>query len=318
MVHPFISVIIPVYNAESYLRQCVRSVLEQTYDSFEVILVDDGSKDASGALCDELAETDVRIRVIHKENGGAADSRNRGVQEAQGTYIAFIDADDYVAAEYLSYLVELMNTHNTRIPICDAVWTESREADFAQDYSDRIIPMNAREAALSVINEYGLKTLVPWGKLLPIEIVKQYPFPVGRKAEDAATLYKILYAAGGCVLSLRKLYGYYQNSAGLMHNLDEKYYRDVMTINRERWLFFKEMGEEEIATTMYGYYVCCMIGRRLQGDRETTAALDDITTMQFLRSGARPLYQAEFLFYKLFRKDFISVIERIGNKNSTS
>lgn len=311
MVHPFISVIIPVYNAESYLRQCVRSVLGQTYDAFEVILVDDGSKDASGALCDELAGKDARIRVIHKENGGAADSRNRGVREARGAYIAFIDADDFVAAEYLSFLVELMNTYETSIPICDSFWTENREVDFAQGNSDKVIRMNAQEAALSVINEYGLKTLVPWGKLLPIEIVKQYPFPAGRKAEDAATLYKILYAAGGCVLSLRKLYGYYQNSAGLMHNLDEKYYRDVMTTNRERWLFFKEVGEEEIAVTMYGYYVCCMIRRRVRGDRMNTEALDGILTMQFLRSGVRPLYMAEFLFYKLFKKDLLSMIDKI-------
>lgn len=311
MVHPFISVIIPVYNAESYLRQCVSSILGQTYDAFEVILVDDGSKDASSALCNELAGKDARIRVIHKENGGAADSRNRGVREARGAYIAFIDADDFVAAEYLSFLVELMNTYETSIPICDSFWTENREVDFAQGNSDRVIRMNAQEAALSVINEYGLKTLVPWGKLLPIEIVKQYPFPTGRKAEDAATLYKILYAAGGCVLSLRKLYGYYQNSAGLMHNLDEKYYRDVMIINRERWLFFKEVGEEEIAVTMYGYYVCCMIGRRVRGDRMNTEALDSITAMQFLRSGVRPLYMAEFLFYKLFKKDLLSMIDKI-------
>lgn len=311
MVHPFISVIIPVYNAESYLRQCVQSVLNQTYDSFEVILVDDGSKDASGALCDELAGKDARILVIHKENGGAADSRNRGVREARGAYIAFIDADDFVAAEYLSFLVELMNTYKTSIPVCDSFWTENREVDFAQGNSDKVIRMNAQEAALSVINEYGLKTLVPWGKLLPIEIVKQYPFPTGRKAEDAATLYKILYAAGGCVLSFCKLYGYYQNSAGLMHNLDEKYYRDVMKINRERWLFFKEQGEEEIATTMYGYYVCCMIGRRVNGDRTNTEALDGVLTMQFLRSGVRPLYMAEFLFYKLFKKDLLSIIDKI-------
>ncbi len=310
-MHPFISVIIPVYNAELYLRQCVQSVQSQTYDAFEIILVNDGSKDSSGALCDELAAEDVRIHVIHKENGGAADSRNRGVQEARGEYIAFIDADDYVAPEYLSFLVELMNTYETRIPICDSFWTESRAEDFTKGYSDRVIPMNAREAALSVINEYGLKTLVPWGKLLPIEIVKQYPFPAGRRAEDEATLYKILYESGGCVLSFCRLYGYYQNESGLMHQVNEKHRTDKLITARERWKFFKEKDEQAIATTMHGYYVCQMISERLRGHIPGTQELDTIGILQFLKSGVRPLYMAEFVCYKLFRWDFIEFLEKI-------
>lgn len=311
MVHPFISVVIPVYNAEKYLRQCVASVLAQTYRDFEIILVNDGSRDNSGALCDELAAQNTEIRVIHKENGGAADTRNRGVEVASGEYIAFIDSDDYIAPRYLSFLVELMNTYETKVPICDSFWTDSRSEDFSAGYSDRVLRMNAKEAGLSVIHEYGLKTLVPWGKLLPTDIVRMYPFPVGRRAEDEATLYKILYEAGGCVLSFCKLYGYYQNEAGLMHQVNEKHRTDKLITARERWRFFEEKGEREAATVMYGYYVCQMISERLDGHIPGTQELDAIGVVQFLKSGVRPLYMAAFVCYKVLRWDFLAFLNRI-------
>ena len=92
-----ISVIIPVYNVEKYLRKCLDSILKQTYKDVEIILVDDGSKDASGAICDEYANTDVRIKVLHKENGGVSSARNVGLCLATGEYVTFIDADDCVA-----------------------------------------------------------------------------------------------------------------------------------------------------------------------------------------------------------------------------
>lgn len=311
MKQPFISVVIPVYNAEKYLRDCVASILAQSYGEFEVILVNDGSEDGSGALCDKLAGEDSRIRVLHKANGGAADARNRGAELAKGDYIAFVDADDYIAPDYLRFLVELMNRYATNVPICDAFWTESREADFSQGQSDTVICMDAKEAALSVINEYGLKTLVPWGKLLPADIVRRYPFPKGRRAEDEATLYKILYAAGGCALSLCKLYGYYQNEAGLMHQVNDKHRADELITARERWQFFEDAGEKDIAATMYGYYVCSMIHSRLAGYKEGTEDLDAIGILPFLKSGVRPLYMAELVCYKLFRRDLIAWIDKL-------
>ena len=95
MNKPFFSIIVPVYNVEKYLPQCVESILRQTYENFEVILVDDGAKDRSGEICDEFAAKDERVSVIHKQNGGSSSARNAGIQEAQGTYILFVDSDDY-------------------------------------------------------------------------------------------------------------------------------------------------------------------------------------------------------------------------------
>lgn len=100
-INPKISVIVPVYNAEKYLQCCVDSILAQTFTDFELLLIDDGSRDRSGEICDEYARKDVRVKVFHKENGGASAARNLGLDHANGYYVAFVDSDDYLSAEYL-------------------------------------------------------------------------------------------------------------------------------------------------------------------------------------------------------------------------
>ena len=107
-MNPLISLIIPVYNVEKYLAKCMESVLAQTYDNFEAILVDDGSTDSSGKMCDEYAKKDTRVLVFHKENGGLSDARNYGVERAHGELVAFLDSDDFVSNDYLFHLYSLI------------------------------------------------------------------------------------------------------------------------------------------------------------------------------------------------------------------
>ena len=118
MEKPLISVIVPVYNVKQYLRRCVDSILKQTYENIEIVLIDDGSTDESGAICDRYAQKDVRVKVIHKENGGLSDARNKGMQEARGEYFAFVDSDDYIAKDYIAYLFELIVENKAQISLC--------------------------------------------------------------------------------------------------------------------------------------------------------------------------------------------------------
>ena len=113
-----ISVIVPVYKVERYIEKCVASILEQTFQNFELILVEDGSPDRSGEICDMLAKRDSRIRVIHKENGGAATARNAGLDVAKGDYIAFVDGDDSIHPQYLEFLSNLINRSGADIAMC--------------------------------------------------------------------------------------------------------------------------------------------------------------------------------------------------------
>jgi len=113
--HPLISVIVPVYNVEKYLERCVKSILLQTYDRLEIILVNDGSKDGSGKLCDELAKGDPRIVVLHKENGGASSARNAGLDLAHGEYIGFVDSDDWIAPDMYEYCLRAIDAHDAQV-----------------------------------------------------------------------------------------------------------------------------------------------------------------------------------------------------------
>lgn len=121
---PLISVIVPIYRVERYLSKCVESILNQTYRHLEIILVDDGSPDGSGAICDEFAEKDSRIRVIHKENGGLSDARNAGIQVAGGEYLAFVDGDDWIEPDMYEAMLGLTEKYGAKL-VCAGRYDEN-------------------------------------------------------------------------------------------------------------------------------------------------------------------------------------------------
>lgn len=145
-----LSIIIPVYNADKYLRKCVESILEQTYRDFEILLIDDGSKDASPQLCDEFAGEDSRINVIHKPNGGCSSARNRGIQEASGEYIAFVDADDVLDVEFYEILVSVLEKYNVDISACS----------FIHEYKCEIIPKKKQKWVKPILFKSKREVLV--------------------------------------------------------------------------------------------------------------------------------------------------------------
>ena len=117
-----VSVIVPVYNVEKYLDRCITSILKQTHPDFELLLIDDGSRDSSGNICDAWAQADARISVFHKENGGLSDARNYGIDHAKGEYITFVDSDDYVGRDYLKTLVGLVQEYGAQIvQVCNPI-----------------------------------------------------------------------------------------------------------------------------------------------------------------------------------------------------
>ncbi len=123
-----ITVVVPVYKVEKYIDRCVTSIINQTYKNLQIILVDDGSPDNCGKICDEYAKKDNRIEVIHKENGGLSDARNAGINIAKGKYIAFVDSDDYVANDYIEYMYKILKKENAKISICELqiVWKNTK------------------------------------------------------------------------------------------------------------------------------------------------------------------------------------------------
>ncbi|MCI6420699.1 MAG: glycosyltransferase [Blautia sp.] len=180
-----VSIIVPVYQVEKYIRQCVDSILAQTFTDFELILVDDGSKDKSGQICDEYARMDTRVKVIHKENGGAADTRNRGMDQAVGNYVMFVDSDDYLAPTMLECLYRNILNENADIAACNYLYffENDRKKDFATNVQSEVL--TGTEIFYYRKNErnYGFWTVV-WNKLMKRETVGKVRFRSGKYYED--------------------------------------------------------------------------------------------------------------------------------------
>ena len=187
-MNPLISLVIPVYNVEKYLDKCMESVLAQTYDNFEVILVDDGSTDNSGKMCDEYEKKDSRVIVYHKPNGGLSDARNFGVEHCNGELVAFSDSDDYVALDYLEYLWKLMDKYKADMScgqcmsVYDYVPIETGNCNITEEILDT-------EQMLERICYTAVSADT---RLYKKEHLLANPYPVGKLYEDLATTYKIV------------------------------------------------------------------------------------------------------------------------------
>lgn len=186
-MEPLISVIVPIYKVENYLRQCIDSILRQTHKNLEIILVDDGSPDGCPAICDEYEKKDDRIKVIHKENGGLSDARNAGLEIATGEYIGFVDSDDWIMPDMYEYLLQGILGYQSEISYCG--WVNAHEIwmDYQNEQTDKVY---TRETALNELFFDRLKNFA-WNKLYKAELWREVRFPVGRNFEDILTTYKL-------------------------------------------------------------------------------------------------------------------------------
>lgn len=216
-----ISVIVPVYNAEKYLNRCIDSILNQTFKDFELILVDDGSKDSSGNICEKYAEQDQRIKVIHQENKGQAAARNRGVINASGEWIAFVDADDLIQQQMLEYLYRAAQCMEVKLAICKTIEGKICPIDFKINQKYRCTVVRADENKLLQWCTQDCIDLadrhvywVVWGKLIHKSLLEQFLFTEGKIYEDNAVVFKWLYIAGKIAVCDNVMYFYYSNDSG--------------------------------------------------------------------------------------------------------
>lgn len=210
-----ISVIVPVYKVEPYLDRCVQSIVDQTYRNLEIILVDDGSPDNCGAMCDAWAEKDSRIKVVHKANGGLSDARNAGLAVAAGQYIAFVDSDDWVAPEMYQLLLDRLVDDHSDISACgvEMVYENGTPSQSLTCSGCRLL--SQEQAMAAVIDESWLKQPV-WYKLYKAEHVKNIPFPVGKYHEDVFWTYQAIAKAASVSVFDIPCYYYLQRGNSIM------------------------------------------------------------------------------------------------------
>ena len=247
MEAPLISVIVPVYNVEAYLDRCVQSIADQTYRNLEIILVDDGSPDNCGAMCDAWAEKDSRIRVIHKENGGLSDARNAGMAAASGEYLGFVDSDDYIAPEMYQLLYTHICENACDISACgvELVYEDGTEPRMLTGPGSRVL--NRSGAMEAMIRESWLKQPV-WYKLYRADRVRDLLFPVGKYHEDVFWSWQAVAAADRVAVFDTPCYFYVQRSGSIMGEGYSLKRLDAVEakLQRQTWLEerFPELAEE--------------------------------------------------------------------------
>lgn len=214
---PDVSVIVPVYNVDQYLSRCINSIISQSLKNIEIILVNDGSTDSSGNICEYFAKLDNRIKVIHKKNGGLSDARNVGLNIANGKFIAFVDSDDFIHKEMYTILLKTIIENDC--DIAESGYKEVYENEVINDEHLIVIKKiyNRKDAVVSTIMDHHCKNYV-WNKLYKKELWEKIRFPIGEIFEDVSTTYKIINECTRIVKIDCVLYYYYQRQNSIVNS----------------------------------------------------------------------------------------------------
>lgn len=268
---PLISVIVPVYNVEPYIRQCLDSIISQTYQNLEIILIDDGSPDNCGTICDEYARSDKRIKVLHKENGGLSSARNVGLKVAHGEYLGFVDSDDWIARDMFEYLLRNILLHSADIAACGRIevhpqykkafgWRKTEVCDKAQ-------------AIEHLVENKSLRNYM-WDKLWKRKLFEEVEFPEGRTFEDISVAHKLFAKADKIVCLTEPKYYYRQRTDGIvgskmLKNEIDHFMADVQRHEDmcEQWPQYAQMLEARCVEDVVNIWRMCGFNSRSERKR---------------------------------------------------
>ena len=238
---PLISVIVPVYKVEAYLSRCIDSILAQTFTDFELILIDDGSPDNCGKICDDYAKNNSRIFVIHQENGGVSVARNNAIEWAlknsDSQWLTFIDSDDWVHPRYLELLYTAAYELGVDISAC-----EYKDAETISSFSDIGAYTTDKISSEEFYVNNQITAVAPWCKLYKKACFETIRYPVGIRYEDEFTTYKVLFEKSHIAYINEQLYFYYTNPIGFMNSDWSPKRLDVITAHEEQIMYFRKNG----------------------------------------------------------------------------
>lgn len=242
MENDLISIIIPVYKVEKYLEKCIESVLKQTYTNLQIILVDDGSPDNCGKICDEYAKKDPRIEVIHKVNGGLSDARNVGIAKAKGKYIGFVDSDDYIKEDMYEILINLIKEYDADVSICN-LYDVIDGKEYIRNNENGIQEYSRLEILKEVLLDKNIQSYA-WNKLYKKELFDEIKYPIGKKYEDIGTTFYVFEKCNKIVVTSEPEYYYLKRSDSLVNNVTESTILDYTDIIIQRYLYTQKNIEK--------------------------------------------------------------------------
>ncbi|MFG6149943.1 glycosyltransferase family 2 protein [Halobacillus sp. B23F22_1] len=247
-MNPEISIIVPVYKVEKYLEKCIDSILSQTFKNFELILVNDGSPDNCGKICEYYKQKDSRVNVIHKENGGISDARNMGLNYATGNYIGFVDSDDYLLTNMYEVMYNTAIKNGSDIVVCDFFKLNEDENDVSkcEDRDSPIINLTNYEALEKIYTEIPETFVVVWNKLFKKEIFKEVKFDKSKIYEDEFITHKLLLEAKKVTYIRKKLYNYLIREGSIVNSPYNVSKLDKVFALNERVNLFRRLRNKKI------------------------------------------------------------------------
>lgn len=250
MNNPLISVIVPVYNTDQYLRKCIESICNQTYTNLEIILIDDGSQDNSPAICDEFAQKDNRIKVIHKENGGVAAARNAGLDNATGDYIGFVDSDDFIEKSMYEKLLDASVKYGADLSLCNI-----HLADASGNLIDNTVVYTPEPVCIQTNTELltalicapNTKYVVLWNKLYKKNLLDCVRFPQNKINEDSYVIHHIYADCDRIACIPGFYYNYVMRPDSIMHVCKTVKNFDIIEVLLDRIQLLKQRGFESLS-----------------------------------------------------------------------
>lgn len=283
MEQPLISIIVPVYNAENYLEDCVESLLQQSYKNIEFILVDDGSTDASAEICDIYSRKDTRVTVIHKENEGQAEARNIGVQYSHGQFIGFADDDDILDPEMFEILYKNMIEYNVDISACCRLYVEKDRSFKRNTFSSGLI--DGHEFVTNILRGEGASGAV-WDKLFKREILEKYKFPKGEQFEDYWVVLRAMCEYRKIYFDDRALYRWIIRDNSQSHKLTLRQIGSYYRVANSLMEYFIQNGMPDgiVQASQYNLFRVCngIIGRILRVNVAETGLLKKYVKLGYI------------------------------------
>lgn len=251
-----ISIIIPIYNIETYLHSSIQSVLAQSFTDFELILTDDGSTDSSGTICDEYAATDSRVRVIHKTHGGPSTARNAGIETALGEYIGFVDGDDWIEPDMYELLYKNSVTYDADLSACGFI--KISEYNSIRFTSVNALPecYDSEEALRAMFRKSNMRYSA-CNKLFRRKLFDTIRYPEGIMMEDKSTTYKLIHLSNRIVWCPSPKYHYFMRSDSIMHTQFSKNQSGIYAVNKELLTFIEAHYPSLICTARASYAAEC-------------------------------------------------------------
>lgn len=293
MGSPVISVIVPVYNVQTYLERCVRSIQAQTLAEIEILLIDDGSTDQSGAMCDAYAAQDSRIRVIHKANGGLSDARNAGIDVASAEYVGFIDSDDYIAEDMYETLYNDLRAEDADVAVCGICHCYSNEIRYAADTTSRFV-VDAQEIIRMILDSSKISVNAV-NKLYKKSLFDDMRFPVGKQSEDAFLMVRLLSQIRRGVVNVAPKYYYVHRTGSITTHSYRPADHHVIEAYEQNFRFVEEnypsLRKEAEFRRFWAYFY--VLDKALYSDTaEAIAAKREIS--RFLRKNALTILKNPF------------------------